>query len=122
MKDLKIGLTHTVQKIVTVNDTATAFGSGDVEVFATPAMIALMEETALKSITPFLQENQTTVGFEICVKHLKAVRVNDKVISKTIVNEVDNRKIVFSLEVTHGEEIIGKGSHTRYIVDKDKFS
>jgi predicted thioesterase len=122
MEKIAKGLTYSLEKIVSQNDTATAYGSGLVEVFATPAMIAFMEETALKSVQPLLDENQTTVGFEVCIKHLKATGVGAKVISKAIVEEFSGRKIVFSVEVTHDNKTIGHGRHIRYIVDKDKFN
>ena len=102
-------------------DSANAFGSGTVDVFATPAMIALMEETALKCVQPFLDEDQTTVGFEISVKHLKAVAIGDRVRSTCTVDQTDQHKIVFNVEVTHQGDLVGKGTHTRYVVDKRSF-
>ena len=101
---------------------ARAFGSGTVDVFATPAMIALMEETALKCVETVLDSAQTTVGFQISVKHLKAVGIGETVRSTCTVEETDQRKIVFSVEVTHKGTVVGKGTHTRYVVDKSAFN
>jgi predicted thioesterase len=122
MNEIKPGLSFSITRKVQEKDTATAFGSGDVEVFATPAMIALMEETALKSVQPFLAADQTTVGFEVDIRHFKAVRVGAEVISKSEVREVKGRKLLFEVEVLHQGESVGKGSHTRYIVERKDFT
>jgi predicted thioesterase len=121
MKNIEPGLTNTIEKTVSAKDTANAYGSGLVEVFATPAMIALMEETALKSVEPFLTENQTTVGFEVNVRHFRAVGVDEKVSCKSIIAKSDGRKLEFKVEVMHGDQLVGKGTHIRYIVDKSDF-
>ena len=92
MKDFKVGHTHTIKKVVTNADSAIAYSSGTVNVFATPAMIALMEETALKGVAPFLPEAQTTVGFEVNIRHLKAVMVGEEVISHIEVIQIEKRK------------------------------
>lgn len=119
---IKAGITKQITKVVSAQDTATAFGSGVVEVFATPAMIALIEETALKSVEPFLDDDQTTVGFEVNIRHFKAARVGEIVISSSLLTEVKERKLVFEVEVLHKNETVGKGKHTRYIVNKDQFA
>ena len=121
MKEINPGITHTIHKTVEKKDTATAYGSGDVEVFATPSMIALMEETALKSVQPYLEEQQTTVGFEVNIRHFKATRCGEEVVCKSILSDVKKRKLTFKVEVFHNEETIGDGSHIRYIVSKDDF-
>jgi predicted thioesterase len=121
MSTIKAGLTNTIQRTVTVKDTASAYGSGLVEVFATPAMIALMEATALKSVEPLLEDNQTTVGFEVNVRHFKAVGVGEQVTCKSMLELSDGRKLQFKVEVTHGDTTVGKGTHTRYVVDKTNF-
>ena len=118
---IKPGIAYKINKIVSSADTATAYGSGMVEVFATPSMIALMEETALKSVEPFLTEDQTTVGFEVNIKHFKAVKVGEEVISSCILSEVNERKLTFNVKVLHDGETVGKGKHVRYIVNKNQF-
>ncbi|MGM0497488.1 MAG: thioesterase family protein [Bacteroidota bacterium] len=120
-KNLEAGITHTEAKEVRYEDTAANYGSGLVEVFATPAMISLMENTALKTVLPYLSDNQNTVGFEVNVKHLKPTPVGKKVECTSVLKEVDGKKLVFDVEVKDEEDIVGKGVHTRFIINTQKF-
>ena len=120
-KELEAGLTHTEPKVVRYEDTAANYGSGMVEVFATPAMISLMENTALKTVLPYLSESQNTVGFEVNIKHLKPTPVGKTVECTAVLKEVDGKKLVFELEVKEGEDVVGKGMHTRFIINTQKF-
>ena len=85
--DIKIptGIKHQEEIIVTNAHSARTFGSGMVDVFATPAMIALIEKTAQKSVQPFLPDGFTTVGTEVNIKHLKATPIGKKVRSNSYV-------------------------------------
>lgn len=121
MKIIEPGIRNQTSMVVAINDLATAYGSGDVEVFATPAMIALMERTALESINPLLDTSQTTVGFEMNVRHFKAVSLSEEVISTASLLDVQGKKLSFEVEVLHKGETVGKGSHIRYVVDKKIF-
>lgn len=115
------GLRGNQEMEVKSKDTATAYGSGLVEVFATPAMIAFMEMTAMKSIAQFLPKGTTTVGTEVNVKHLRATPVGHVVRCESTVLEVVGKKVVFELVVFDDEILVGHGQHARYIVDKEKF-
>lgn len=119
--DLKTGLTYTAAQIVELKDTAAQYGSGLVEVFATPAMIALMENAALKTVLPYLGDNFNTVGFEVNVKHLKPTPVGMKVECTATLIEIDGKKLVFNVIANDEEGKIGEGSHTRYIINSKKF-
>ena len=107
--------------IITPGLLATAHCSGTLEVFATPAMIALMEQTAMESVADLLPEGSTTVGTEVSVKHFKATLPGNKVSFKSKVIEAGAKKIVFEVEASDVNGLIGKGIHTRYIVDKQSF-
>ncbi|MBS4056215.1 MAG: thioesterase family protein [Bacteroidales bacterium] len=109
------------EMVVTLADTAITYGSGLVEVFATPAMVAFMELTALKSIDELLPENATSVGTEVNIKHLRASAVGHKLHCESQVLESAGRRIVFEVLVFDEELLVGHGTHTRFIVDKDKF-
>ena len=121
MKKIPQGIENEIVHIVAREDTAVAFGSGDVPVFATPAMIALMEETALKSVQPFLEDEQTTVGFEVNIRHYKGVFIGEEVKAVSHLRIVDDRKLIFRIEAWSNHDKIGEGSHTRYIVEKKFF-
>lgn len=107
--------------IVTADKTATAYGSGTVEVFATPAMIALMEQTAMESVAPFLPESFVTVGTEVSVKHFKATLPGKTVSCYSKLISTEGKKLVFEVTASDESGVIGSGTHTRYIVDKLEF-
>jgi Predicted thioesterase len=106
---------------VEYKDTAAVYGSGSLEVFATPAMIALMEKTCLESINEKIGEGNTTVGTKVNISHLKASPVGTLIRCKSKVVMTDNRRIVFDVKCFDGDTIIGEGSHERFIVDSQKF-
>lgn len=107
--------------VVTSEVTATAFGSGTVEVFATPAMIALMEQTAMESVAQMLPQGFVTVGTEVSVKHIKATLPGSVVTCTTKLIQSEGKKLVFEVAASDQTGLIGKGTHTRYIVNKQVF-
>jgi predicted thioesterase len=118
---LTVGIEGSKNLVVNAGNTAIAYGSGNVDVFATPAMIALMEKTAMESVASLLPDGFVTVGTEVSVKHFSAT-LPGKVISccsKLIFSE--GNKLKFDVAVSDESGLIGKGTHTRYIVDKQKF-
>ena len=119
--NVKPGMSFTATQVVVYEDTAAKYGSGLVEVYATPAMIALMENAALKTVYSHLPEGYNTVGFEINVRHLKPTPIGMKVECTATLKEVDNKKLIFQV-VAHDEEgKIGEGTHIRYIINNQKF-
>ena len=108
---------------ITVTDALTAkhFGSGELEVYATPAMIALAEETALKSVAGKLEPGQGTVGTRVDIAHLAATPLGMKVRCETELIETDRRRLIFSVQVFDETEKIGEGTHERFIIDNEKF-
>lgn len=116
-----IGLTHSEEIVVEHKDTAAVYGSGALEVFATPAMIAMMEMTSLKCVADKIGEENTTVGIAVDIKHLKASPVGHTIRCIAKVIEVDRKRLVFEVKCFDGEELIGEGTHERFVVNSAKF-
>ena len=106
---------------VTKELTAISLGSGDLEVYATPAMIALMEETASESVKPKLEVGQGSVGTYIAIKHLAATPIGMRVRCESELVEVDGRRLVFNITAYDEKDKIGEGTHERFIISNDKF-
>lgn len=106
---------------VTKELTAISLGSGDLEVYATPAMIALMEETASESVKPGLEVGQGSVGTYIAIKHLAATPIGMRVRCESELVEVDGRRLVFNITAYDEKDKIGEGTHERFIISNDKF-
>ena len=119
--DLKAGITFTARQKVEHKDTAAQYGSGLVEIFATPAMIALMENASLKNVLPYLGDEHNTVGFEINVRHLKPTPVGMQVECTATLTKIDGKKLVFNVVAKDEEGIIGEGTHVRYIINSKRF-
>lgn len=118
---LDVGVKGSSTVIVDEGNTALAIGSGTLRVFATPAMIALVESTASRSVAPFLEEGSSTVGTHLDVAHTSATPVGMEVVCETELIEVDRRRLVFSVVVRDAAGEIGSGTHERFIVDNVKF-
>ena len=118
---MEIGIKGKIAIKVTEENTAAALGSGTLRVFSTPAMIALMEKTAWESVAPYLAEGESTVGISLNVKHLAATPVGDTVACESELAEIDRRRLVFTLKVTDSTDVIGEGTHERFIVSNEKF-
>lgn len=118
---LEKGLSFTQELIVKENNTAISHGSGNLPVFATPAMVAFMENTAVKCIANDLDEKLDTVGIQIDTKHIKATKVGKKVICTAKLIEVDGKKLTFDIEASDEDGVIGSSLHKRYIIDPIKF-
>jgi predicted thioesterase len=115
------GRKHHEEITTTKNDSAIAYGSGLVNVYATPAMIALMEKTAHKSIERYLPEGYTSVGIEVNVKHLKATPIGKQVRTESYLKSVEGQKLLFELHAWDDKGMIGIGTHVRYVVNEKEF-
>ena len=115
------GLKHISTTTVTTANTALTMGSGDMEVFATPAMVTLMENAAMKAVAPHLPEGSTTVGAMMQTSHIKPSAPGETVTAEAVLQEVDGRKLTFRVTASDSEGTIGEGIHIRYIVDRERF-
>ena len=118
---MEAGITGTQTITVTEDKTAQAMGSGTPPVFATPAMIALMENTAYKSVADELEEGAGTVGTLMNVKHVAATPVGMEVTCETKLIEVDRKRLVFEVKAYDAAGVIGEGTHERFIIDNERF-
>jgi predicted thioesterase len=118
---LEIGLKNSSSTVVTDSLTASYIGSGDMPVLATPAMIALMENAAMVAVAPHLPEGSTTVGGFISSSHLKPSKIGETITAVAEVTKVEGKKIEFKVSAYSGETLLGEGTHTRFIVERQKF-
>lgn len=118
---MNIGLTHTSRLVVGEEDTAISLGSGDMPVLATPRMMALMENAAMLAVAPELEEGCTTVGGHIESSHLKPSAIGKEVTATATLTKVEGKKLYFNVIARMGDNIIGEGTHLRFIVNKEKF-
>lgn len=118
---LKKGLSYTCTKRVEEHHLAVNMGSGDLRVFATPAMMALMEEAAMRAVAPYLPEGTTTVGGHIASSHVKPTAHGRTVKATAELVAVDGKKLKFVVSASDDEGLIGEGEHLRFIVNREKF-
>ena len=118
---LYIGLEGHQEEVVTEELTAIHQGCGPVRVFATPMMISLMEHTCERSVKPFLNEGDDTVGIHVNVSHDAACPVGMKVWCDSSLVEIDRRKLTFKVRVCCERGLVGEGTHERFIIHTGKF-
>jgi predicted thioesterase len=118
---LQAGIKGYSSGIVTEQNTALAMRSGEIEVYATPAMIALMEEAAVKCLKEYLPADKTSVGVKMNVAHISATPLNNQVRAEATLVLVDARRLSFELVASDETGKIGEGTHERVLVDREKF-
>lgn len=106
---------------VTEDLTAKKMNSGDLEVFATPAMVAAMEAAAVEAVADMIEPENTTVGCDISINHNAPTLLDGKVVAEAELTDVDGRVLTFSVKASDENGIIGEGEHTRVIVAREKF-
>jgi Predicted thioesterase len=118
---LKVGRTGEARTMVTEENTALKFGSGTIKVYATPAMIGLMEKASINCVDSSLPQGFASVGTKVEVKHLAATPVGMEVVAEAELIEEDGPKLKFRITAYDGKEKIGEGTHSRYIIKLDEF-
>ena len=118
---LKVGRTGEARAMVTEENTALKFGSGTIKVYATPAMIGLMEKASINCVDSSLPQGFASVGTKVEVKHLAATPVGMEVVAEAELIEEDGPKLKFRITAYDGKEKIGEGTHNRYIIKLDEF-
>ena len=121
MTELKIGMEYTVSAKVTQSNTALAMQSGTLEVFATPAVSALMEKAAFQLVQPCLDEGITTVGTMIFLEHVSASPIGADITAKAVLTDMNGRKFCFDIFAYDNAGLIAQGKHERFSVKIEKF-
>ena len=119
--EITVGLKAEVCTLVEREDTAKEVGSGDLLVYATPCMVALMEGAACEAIADCLKETETTVGTALNIEHISATPVGLEVRAEAEVTAVEGKVITFAVAAYDEVGQIGKGTHKRVIVNTQKF-
>ena len=94
--------------------------AGHVDKFSTPSMISLMERAAIEAIDPYLEEGQTSVGFEVNVRHLAPSDIGATVVARAELVEVNRNRLNFTVEAYDGDRKVGEGTHRRAIIDRNR--
>ena len=115
------GIKYTSRTIVAEENFACTMGSGNLPVFATPALVALMENAAMLAVADSLDEGATTVGGEISIKHLKPSAIGTEIKATATLSSAEGRKLTFNVEAYDASGLVGEGTHVRFIVEKEKF-
>ncbi|MEE8324992.1 MAG: thioesterase family protein [Candidatus Humimicrobiaceae bacterium] len=119
--NLKVQMHGEARTKVTGENTALKFGSGKVDVFGTPAMIALMEEASINTVDNNLPEGFATVGTELSIRHIAATPKGMNITASAELTEIDGKRLVLKVEAFDEVEKIGEGTHQRYIIELNKF-
>jgi fluoroacetyl-CoA thioesterase len=115
------GLSASVTLEVEESDTATAVGSGDVPVLATPRVVALAEQASIEALAGVLKHGQTSVGYEVQLAHLSPTPVGGKVTAEATLETVEGRRLTFRVSVTDARGLVAAGRVTRVVVIRDRF-
>ena len=115
------GMTITMKEKVTEDNTALALGSGSLKVYGTPAMMLLVERAAVTLLLGNLDGNMTSVGTGLYIDHIAPSPIGSEISCQVTLSKIDRKKLTFDVEIEDEFEPIGKGTHTRFIVDGDRF-
>lgn len=118
---MELGIKGTAETVVVYENTAAAVGSGALEVFSTPSMIALMEKASRELVQPYLEEGQSTVGTRLEVSHVAASPIGAHIHAESTLFEIDRRMLTFEVKAYADGELIGEGRHQRCIIYAERF-
>ncbi len=119
--DLKPGLVGEAREVVAERNIASKWGSGLVVAYATPAMVGLMESASVAAIQNNLPIGNTSVGIEVCIRHLAPTPIGMRVTARAELLAVTGHRLEFKVEAWDERETIGEGTHFRALVDAGKF-
>ena len=117
----QVGHSYKIENIVSQEDTALHYGSGGLEVLASPALIGYMEQAAFLSLEPYLSDGFSTVGISIHLEHIGAAIQGEEFECEAILTSFDEKKFIFRIESKSQTRKLGTAKHIRYLVHKQKF-
>ena len=120
--DIPVGTSHTESISVAKANLASSLGSGLVDVFATPMLVLLCEKAASNCILPYLQSGQASVGTHVDMSHSAATPEGMTVTATATVTAVDKRSVVFDIVAVDEVGEVGRGKHSRFVIDVEKFT
>jgi fluoroacetyl-CoA thioesterase len=115
------GLGGSASMDVGEDDTAIAFGSGDVPVLATPRIVALVEEASVQALDGHLADGETTVGMRVQLDHLAPTKVGQRVTADATLRRIEGRRLTFTVSVNDERGLVAAGTVTRVLVDRQRF-
>lgn len=118
---MELGIKGTAETVVVYENTAAVVGSGALEVFSTPSMIALMEKASRELVQPYLEKGQSTVGTRLEVSHVAASPIGAHIHAESTLVEIDRRMLTFEVKAYADGELIGEGRHQRCIIYAERF-
>lgn len=121
MANLVVGMTHTVEVTVTPEMTADTYGNPGVPVLASPKLLALFEEAAIKAVTPGLSQGEGSVGTSFQFRHMAPTPVGMRVKATATLAQVDGRRAVFRLQASDEKETIAEGEQERFVIGMARF-
>lgn len=122
MDAIKIGLVGEQSVVADQTRSARHLGSGGVDVFATPAMIQLMEGAAVAAIDHLLSDGQASVGVSVNIQHLAATPLGQTIRAEAKVTEISGKKVTFRVQAWDEYELIGEGEHVRFVIDLSRYT
>jgi predicted thioesterase len=117
---LQVGMSFEKSLRVTEALTARHLAGHGIRVLATPEMVRLIEQCAREGVQRFLKSNQNTVGTRVDVRHLTATPMGMQITARCTLSDIDRRRLVFQAEVHDELDLVGEGTHERFIVDTEK--
>ncbi|MBQ3379224.1 MAG: thioesterase family protein [Clostridia bacterium] len=118
---LKTGMTFEVKNDINESRTAVSLGSGGYPVAATPYLVLAVENAAYRLSQNYMAEGESTVGTLMNFEHLRATPEGMSITARVCLDEIDNKRLVFSFEVRDERELVARGTHERFIVNTEKF-
>lgn len=120
--EFQVGLSHEIVEETNSSHAAPQLAASGKLVFSTPSMIGFMERCSVRLLTPYLEEGENSVGYKVSVTHLAGTPIGQKVRVKSTVETIEGRRVTFAVEAYNEKEKIGEGSHTRVIINPQKFA